>query len=337
MAEQSGEKHFEATQTRMQRARSEGNSAKSQELGAVAAFAGAAVACALTVAPIGAAARTALAAAAAGGSDRAALATICALMLIPVCCAASASALVSLLQSGGLRLVAVAAKAERLSPVEGCKRMFSREALVAGARAAAAFACAAAALIPFVRDAFGVAVRGEGVASVAAVAWAGAVRSAVTACAVGGAFSLLDYGLQVANWRKKLRMSFEELRREQKEQDGDPAARGRRKQFHRQLSAGTIERVKAAAFVVVNPEHIAMAIEYRPPDVPVPRVLVRAADEVAARVRELARAHGIPLVENVTLARALYASAKPGEAIPGSTYAAVAEVVAALTRSGSSA
>jgi flagellar biosynthesis protein FlhB len=73
-----------------------------------------------------------------------------------------------------------------------------------------------------------------------------------------------------------------------------------------------------------------MALEYRPPEVPVPRVLVRAADDAAARVRELARAYRIPLVENVALARRLYGLCAPGEFIPQETYIAVAEIVAAL-------
>jgi flagellar biosynthesis protein FlhB len=131
-----------------------------------------------------------------------------------------------------------------------------------------------------------------------------------------------------------MRMSFEELKRDQKENDGDPLARSRRRSMHRQLSRGSLRRVKDAAFVVTNPTHIAIALEYRPPGVPVPRVLVRAADESAARVRELAAAYRVPLVENVSLARALYASAKPGEYIPQETYLAVAEIVAALTKCG---
>ncbi len=127
-------------------------------------------------------------------------------------------------------------------------------------------------------------------------------------------------------------MSFEELRRDSKENDGDPLARSRRRALHRQIARGSLQRVKDAAFVVTNPTHIAIALEYRPPQVPVPRVLVRATDDAAARVRDLASAYGIPLVENVALARQLYASAKAGDFIPHETYVAVAEIVAALSK-----
>jgi len=124
------------------------------------------------------------------------------------------------------------------------------------------------------------------------------------------------------------------MKREAKESDGDPLARSRRRSLHRQLSRGAMHRVKEAAFVVTNPTHIAVALAYHPPEVPVPRVLVRAADDAAARVREIAREYGVPLVENVALARALYAAARPGDFIAQEHYIAVAEIVAALVKTG---
>jgi flagellar biosynthetic protein FlhB len=94
-----------------------------------------------------------------------------------------------------------------------------------------------------------------------------------------------------------------------------------------------MRRIKDASFVVTNPEHVAVALEYRPPTVPVPRVLVRALDEAARRVREIASSYGIPIVENAALARALYRDGRSGRPIPHEHYVAVAEVVAALLRS----
>jgi flagellar biosynthetic protein FlhB len=93
-------------------------------------------------------------------------------------------------------------------------------------------------------------------------------------------------------------------------------------------------RVKEAAFVVVNPTRLAVALAYRPPRVPVPAVLVRARGEAAARVREIAAIYRIPIVENVALARTLYRDGCPGEAIPAAHYVVVAEVLAALLRAG---
>jgi flagellar biosynthesis protein FlhB len=129
-------------------------------------------------------------------------------------------------------------------------------------------------------------------------------------------------------------MSLEEFKRDLREQDGDPMARARRKAAHRAIVRGSLQRLREAAFVVTNPTHLAIALEYAPPKVVVPRVLIRAADEAALLVRSRARELNIPVIENVPLARELFAKANPGEYIPQETYVAVAEIVAALARAG---
>jgi flagellar biosynthesis protein FlhB len=144
---------------------------------------------------------------------------------------------------------------------------------------------------------------------------------------------LAEFAAARKAWLRKLRMSADDRKREAKEQDGDPFARGRRRALHRSFLRGALAEVKKASFVVANPTHVAVALEYRPPTVPVPRVLVRAAGEMAARVRAVAAECGVPVVENVALARALYRDARAGEPIAHAHYVAVAEVVAALARS----
>jgi flagellar biosynthetic protein FlhB len=223
-------------------------------------------------------------------------------------------------------------KAERLNPLEGLKRMFSPEAAVSAARALLAFSIASAALVPTAREVF---ARGAGFATPAFFATLGAaaaVRVVLLVILVGALFAVFDVLLVRRRWRKKLRMSTYELRRDMRESEGDPRLRGRRRMIHRRMNAGGLRSVKKAAFVVTNPTHIAMALEYRPPDVAVPRVLVRAADEAARRVRAIAAEHDIPVVENVALARELYALTAPGDEIPIETYVAVAEIVNSLYR-----
>lgn len=326
------EKPFEPTQSRLERAKREGDVARSQELGNVAAFAGALGVTVLVAGPLGAAAQALLTAAVSGRIDAAALASGFALMLLPAGGAACAAGACAAIQTGGIRVMAVTLKFERLSPGENLKRMFSREAVFTAARATVAFACAGAAIVPAFSAIYAASLHSGGFAGVAHAAWFGSLRAAAVACAVGGVFALLDFSVQVVRWRKRLRMSFEEMRRDRKEQDGDPLARSRRRSLHRQIARGSLRRVKDAAFVITNPTHIAVALEYRPPDVPVPRVLVRAADASAARVRELAAEYGVPLVENVLLARKLYETTEPGEYIPHEAYIAVAEIVAALRK-----
>jgi flagellar biosynthetic protein FlhB len=86
--------------------------------------------------------------------------------------------------------------------------------------------------------------------------------------------------------------------------------------------------------VIANPSHVAIALAYRPPAIPIPVVLVRAAEAAALRVRELASLARIPVVENAVLARELFADARPGRPIPPGHYVAVAEIVVALVRAG---
>ena len=328
------EKQFEPTPSHIERAKREGDVARSQELGNAAAFGAALLATAAVLAPLAAVLQAALFSAAQGTWSRSALAHAAALMLVPLATAAAAAIAVNVVQSGGLRFAPLSMKAERLGPGENVKRMFSREAAVTAARASIAFLCAAVAIVPAFAGIYDAALNADGAGGLASAAWSGALHAAVAACVVGAVFASADYGVQLVRWRKRLRMSFEELKRDQKESDGDPLARSRRRALHRQISRGSLRRVKDAAFVVTNPTHIAIALEYRPPEVPVPRVLVRAADEGAARVRELAAAHGIPLVENVAVARRLYALTTPGQYIPQETYVAIAEIVAALAKAG---
>lgn len=328
----SEEKQFEASQSRIERARREGDLARSQELGNVAAFGCALIATTAVVAPLAQAAQQSIRAAASGHTNSAALANAAVLMLVPIFAAAAGALAANIVQSGGLLFAPLSIKPDRLAPNENLKRMFSREAVITAMRATIAFICAGAALVPSFVAVYAAALHAGGLGSVASAAWSGALHTAGAACIVGGIFAGADYGVQLVRWRKRLRMSFEEVKRDQKENDGDPLARNRRRALHRQISRGSLRRVKDAAFVLTNPTHIAIALEYRPPEVPVPRVLVRAADDAAARVRELATAYGVPMVENVPLARCLYASAQPGDFIPQETYLAVAEVVAALAR-----
>jgi flagellar biosynthetic protein FlhB len=326
------EKPFEATPARIAKAIREGDVARSSELGANLAFACAACALAAIAPSIGAYARAAIAAAAAGRVPAAASLASFALALVPVLAGAIGVMACNVLQSGGLRVAAVTAKFERLDPIEGIKRILSRETLGRTMRAAAAFALAALAMIPAFKGAAMGMLGASSPPAVAAAAWAAIERVVLAACATGFLFALAEYASVRRGWLRKLRMSFEERKREAKEQDGDPFARGRRRTLHRALLRGALRDVKDAAFVVANPTHVAVALAYRPPEIPVPRVTVRAAGALALRVRALAARHGIPIVENVALARALFADSLVGRPIPRAHYVAVAEIVTALGR-----
>jgi flagellar biosynthetic protein FlhB len=325
------EKPFEATAHRIAKARREGNVARSSEVAANLSFAAAALSVAAVVPSVSAAARGAIVAGISGRVTPAGAAIVAA-ALVPVGAAACAGVLGSLSQNGGLTAASIALRLERLNPVEGIKRIISRETLAHSLWAALAFGCAGMAMVPFVAWSATASLQASGLSHVAAAAGMAAREVAVAACTVGFCFAIAEHGAARRAWLRKLRMSFEERKRESKEEEGDATARGRRRGLHRALLRSGRRRLKDAAFVVANPQHVAVALEYRPPEIDVPRVLVRAADAAAIQVRAVAAHLGIPIVENVALARALFRDGRAGEPIPHAHYVAVAEVVAALLR-----
>ena len=328
------DKQFEATHSRLEKARREGDVARSQDLASLCAFAAGAAAIAAIALPLGSTLE-ALLVAAFGRAGWLHLAVRSgALALVPACASAAASIVCTMVQTGGIRLTSPAPKFERLSPAENLKRILSRETAIGLLRGLLAFVCAAAAAVAAVRGVAGAALHGASLNGLADAAWQGSLRAAAAACAAGGIFAVTDYATQLRRWRRRLRMSHDELQRDRKEQDGDPLARSRRRLLHRQFARGSLRRVREAAFVVCNPEHIAIALEYRPPAVAVPRVIVRVADAAAERAREIAVEYGVPLVRNVSLARLLYAGAQVDEYIPLESYVAVAEIVADLQKTG---
>jgi flagellar biosynthesis protein FlhB len=334
---EASEKPFEATPRRIAKAKREGNVAKSSEFAASVSFAAAAATAVAAAPAFGAAARSSFVVAAANGRVALHDALVVAVALLVVAGASLAGVFAGLLQTGGVTLAGWAPKLERLNPVEGIKRICSRETLAHSLRAAIAFACALAAMTPLMGASATAMLRSASWRDAAAGAWKGGEGVAAAAAAVGLCFSIAEYGTARSAWLRRLRMSFEERRRELKDEEGDAVARGRRRALHRSLLRGGLRRVRDAAFVVVNPAHVAVALEYRPPVVPVPRVLVRAVDELALRVRQTAQGCGVPIVENAGLARALYRDSRAGRPIPHAHYVAVAEVVAALLRAPAAA
>jgi flagellar biosynthetic protein FlhB len=143
----------------------------------------------------------------------------------------------------------------------------------------------------------------------------------------------LDYGLQ--RWRHytSLKMSKQELRDEAKSNDGNPEIKARVRKVQREMNrARMLNAVKTATVVITNPTHFAVALEYRRGQMAAPIVVAKGQDLMAARIKEIARDAGVPTVENVSLARALFTGAEVGDAIPADLFGAVAEVLAYLVR-----
>jgi flagellar biosynthetic protein FlhB len=326
------EKPFEATAARVARAKREGDVPRSHDLSAVVSLAFAALALALSLRSLGAAARNALLdAASPRGVSAGPYVAIAGCALATIVCALAGAVFATYLQTRAFTFKLPAPKFEKLNPLQGFKHMLSRDSLLAGAKAIVVSSSVTAAVVPAVRGSFAAG------AATAPGALAALVRSSLetivaSALGVAALFAVFDLMLERMKWRRRLRMSFDEVKRDHRQSEGDPQIKGRRRQAHRALVRGSIGRIKDAAFVVTNPTHVAIALEYRPPDVAVPRVIVRAIDEGALHVKRRARELRVPVVENVALARSLLATTRVGEFIAPDLYGAVAAVVAMLVR-----
>lgn len=148
---------------------------------------------------------------------------------------------------------------------------------------------------------------------------------------VGGLalIAALDVPFQLWQYHDRLKMTREELRQESKESEGDPQMKGRIRSQQREMARRRMmSEVPKADVVVTNPTHFAVALKYDSDSMGAPVVVAKGINLVAARIRELAAEHDVPLLEAPPLARALYRHAEVGEQIPSALYTAVAEVMA---------
>ena len=146
------------------------------------------------------------------------------------------------------------------------------------------------------------------------------------------AFGGADYGLQQWRMGQSMLMSHEEHRREAKE-DSNPEIKGRIRKIQREIHRRRmLKSVPTATVIITNPTHFAVALEYNRAKNPAPIVVAKGADLMAAKIREIARDHSVPIMENPPLARALFKECEIGDTIPGPLFGAVAEVLAYLIR-----
>ena len=141
--------------------------------------------------------------------------------------------------------------------------------------------------------------------------------------------ALFDFAYQKWKHNQDLMMTRQEVVDEMKNMHGDPQVIARRRAVQRQMALNRMgDKVPQADVIVTNPTELAIAIQYKPEEMPAPIVLAKGAGVLAQRIRRLALEHNIPVVERKPLARLLYKEVEPGEPIPDESYAAVAEVLA---------
>ena len=139
----------------------------------------------------------------------------------------------------------------------------------------------------------------------------------------------IDYPLQRFQRDKRLKMSLQDLRDENKQSEGSPEMKSARRQRQRDLARGGVAKaMKEAQFIVVNPLHFAVALTYDPARAPAPIVLAKGRGETALAMREIAAEEGLPVLEYPQLARAVYFTTRPNQMVREELYVALASLVA---------
>lgn len=224
---------------------------------------------------------------------------------------------------------------DKLSPAQGMSRFNPSKSGMEVLRAVVALAAIAVVTVPVVQGLLSrapalVALTPTEAASEAwREIWRLIWRGGLVLLALGAA----DYLWQRFSWLKSLRMSKQDVRDEMKNQEGNPEVKSRVRRVQREMArARMMSQVKTATVVVTNPTHYAVALTYNRARMAAPVVVASGVDAVAARIRKVARDAGVPIIENPPLARALFAAADIGDAVPTNLFAAVAEILAHLVR-----
>lgn len=149
------------------------------------------------------------------------------------------------------------------------------------------------------------------------------VKIAILLIGVG----IIDFGYKKYKFEKDLMMTREEMMEEYKQTEGNPQTKSRQKELGRMLTKKQIQKVKEATVLITNPTHFAIAIKYDINEDLAPIVLFKGVDEVALAAKQLASENNIPMVENKPLARALYAKSNEGDYVPEELWVSVANVI----------
>ena len=254
-------------------------------------------------------------------------------LVLPLALIVAAMVIAAIIASGGYApsTKPIEPKLSHLDPLAGIKRLFSRQQLVETAKLLLIVAIILAVATQFVRshaEAFSTLLMRPLEAGIGQLAqWL--MAGVGLLLLVVGVVAAIDVPTQRALHKHKLRMSHDEMKREHKEAEGDPHVKGKRKQRQRELAQrNSIRAVPKADLVVMNPTHYAVALRYDDATMAAPRVIAKGTDLIALKIRDVAKANKVPVLESPMLARALYAHAEIDQEIPGALYTAVAQVLA---------
>jgi flagellar biosynthesis protein FlhB len=220
---------------------------------------------------------------------------------------------------------------DKLNPANGLKRIFSRRGFMELVKSVAKIALVAWVSWKLLWSALGH-LPGLAFAAPRDILMVGGESLADMMLAVAGvlgAIALLDYAWQRREHRQGLRMTKQEVKDENREQEGDPRIKAKVRKAYREITGNKmLAEVRTADVVVTNPVHVAVALRYAADEMGAPTVVAKGAEAMCERIKQVARSAGVPIVERRALARALFRSVPIGREIPSALYRAVAEVLA---------
>jgi flagellar biosynthetic protein FlhB/type III secretion protein U len=254
-----------------------------------------------------------------------------AILLVPI---AAVGLLIDFLQAGPvLTFDKVKPKLDHMNPVEGVKRMFTIDSLIellkSIAKTALLFLLGWLVVKSALPQIVGLARSPDlPVQTITAMLWSLTVKLLGFTVALFALVALLDAAYQRYSFTKKMRMSLRDIKQEMKESEGDPHIKQHRRQAHQEWSQQNAQQAaRNANVLVVNPTHVAIAIDYDRETTPVPTIAAKGEDHVARAMRRAAEEAGVPIVRNIPLARDLLARAEVGEVIPSDLFDIIAEVI----------
>lgn len=222
---------------------------------------------------------------------------------------------------------------QKLNPLSNLKNIFSKKNLVEFLKSLFKICFLSALLWLLLRDALPIltSIPDMGLAGLGSVVGALLKTMLIHIGLAYGAIALADFAWQRFQYRKGLMMSKDEVKQEYKEMDGDPHIKHMRKHLHQEmLQQSAVHSARKATVIVTNPTHLAVALHYDSEETPLPVVLAMGEGALAERMMEAAREAGVPVMQNIPLARALTAQAQVGQYIPSELVAPVAELLRLL-------
>jgi flagellar biosynthetic protein FlhB len=252
-------------------------------------------------------------------------------ILLPILCLLLAGVLAPFAQIGPLfTLSKLEPKLSKLNPMAGLKRIFGLQSLVELAKGVTKLViigtASATVLMPFIIH--GESLIGQDIGYILNIIREEVLQLFMVTLSITFVLAAADYMYQRYQLNKSLKMTKQEVKDEYKQSEGDQAVKGKIKQMRAQKARQRMmARVPEASVVITNPTHYAVALEYDREKMNAPVVCAKGMDAVALRIRDLAKEHDVPIVENPPLARGLHAALDIDEEINEDHYKAVAEVI----------